>query len=217
MIRAVIWDFDGTLVDSPPLVAAATNAALSEAGFAVVADLAAIRAGMALPTVPRMALHAGLPAEDPRAKSLADAFYRHAARLVPEYARPLPEVPETVRTLQARGIPQAIVSNNQGSLIRATLAAWGLRTCFASVLGDGDLPAPKPDPRGCWMAAAACAAAPADCAYIGDSLIDRDTALAAGMLPIAVAWGTTEPARLVGFARVVQQAHEILDLLDAMR
>lgn len=212
MIRAVLWDFDGTLVDSPPAVLAATDAALVELGFAPVADLDAIRAGMRLPTAPRLAHHAGIAADDPRAEPLAAAFYRHARACFPRLARPVPGI---LAVLSALAVPQAVVSNNEGALIRATLRAWGVLDRFASVLGDGDLPAPKPDPRGAWMAAAACAVAPAACAYVGDSAVDAETAAAAGMRAIAVAWGTTPAAALAGFDAVVEHPAQLLALMGA--
>jgi phosphoglycolate phosphatase len=209
---AIIWDFDGTLVDSPVAVAAATNAALAAAGFPA-ADLAAVKAGMVLPTIPRMAHHAGLAADDPRAAELADAFYRHAARAFPGVAKPFPGVAEALRELHRRGVPQAVVTNNLGPMVRETLAANGLLACFASVLGDGDLPRLKPDPIGPRMAAAACGVDPAACAYVGDSAVDAATATGAGMLAVAVPWGTTPRAALTGFALVLDRPADILRLI----
>ena len=204
-IKAVIWDFDGTLVDSPVAVQAATNAALAEFGHAAV-TLDAVKAGMVKATIPRMAWHAGINEGDPQARLLNDAFYRHAVVLFPQTAKPFPGIVELVRRL---AVPQAVVTNNLGTMVRETLARIGLRDAMCSVLGDGDLPAAKPDPRGAWMAAAACGVAPADCAYIGDSAVDREVARAAGMMAIGVTWGTTPRERMQGFDLLVDTPGEI--------
>ena len=203
-LKAILWDFDGTLVDSPVAVQAATNAALAEFGF-LPATLEAVKAGMVKPTVPRMAWHAGVPESDGRA--LNDAFYRHAAVLFPRAAKPFPGIVELVRGLT---VPQAVVTNNLGTMVRETLAAIGLLDRMVTVLGDGDLPAAKPDPRGAWMAAAACGVDPADCAYIGDSAVDRDIARAAGMYAIGVTWGTTLRESMTGFDELADTPEAIL-------
>lgn len=213
MASAIIWDFDGTLVDSPAAVLAATNAALAGRGLPAT-DLERIKSGMVKATIPRMAWHAGISEGDALAAALADDFYRHAAAAFPAVARPFPGISEAVARFQARGLPQAVVTNNLGGMVRATLAACGLRTAMTAVLGDGDLPAAKPDPRGAWMAAAACAVAPQDCAYIGDSAVDRDIARAAGMRAIGVAWGTTPADRLTGFDAVLERPQDLVALWE---
>lgn len=210
-IRAIIWDFDGTLVDSPAGVMVATNAALAELGFPA-AGIEEVKAGMVLPTIPRMTRHAGIAVDDPRAQALNDRFYVHAREAFPLHARPFPAIPALIRDLAGRGVPMAVVTNNLGDIARSTLARAGLADCFASVLGDGDLPGHKPDPRGPWMAAAACAVEPAACAYVGDSDVDRRTAEAAGMVAVGVTWGTTPRERLVGFALLVDAPAELAGL-----
>jgi phosphoglycolate phosphatase len=188
---------------------AATNAALAELGFAP-ATLEQVKAGMVKATVPRMAMHAGIDPADARARALNDAFYRHAAVRFPEVARAFPGIPALLR---GHGLPQAVVTNNLGAMVRETLKRLGLADTMTAVLGDGDLPAAKPDPRGAWMAAAACAVAPADCAYVGDSAVDLETARAAGMTAIGVAWGTTPRERMLGFDLLADSADELAQLL----
>lgn len=201
----MIWDFDGTLVDSPLAVCAATNAALAGLGFPPV-TLEAVKAGMVLSTIPRMASHAGLADGDPRALTLGDDFYEQARREFPARAAVFPGMDGL---LHALAVPMAVVTNNHGEIARATLDRAGLSACFAAILGDGDTPSHKPDPHGAWMGAAACAVDPARCAYIGDSAVDRDTARAAGMIAIGVTWGTTARSGLTGFDLVVDTPAEL--------
>jgi phosphoglycolate phosphatase len=214
-LKAIIWDFDGTLVDSPVAVHAATNAALAEMDFPPV-TLDGVRAGMVLATVPRMAFHAGIDAGDTRAQLLNDHFYRHAAVLFPQQAHPFPGVDGMLAALAARGLSQAVVTNNLGGMVRETLRRTGLLPHLRTVLGDGDLPAAKPDPRGAWMAAAACAVAPAACAYIGDSAVDLATARAAGMRSIGVTWGTTARDAMQGFDHLVDRPQDMAALVAGL-
>jgi HAD superfamily hydrolase (TIGR01509 family) len=211
-LGAVVWDFDGTLVNSPLAVLAATNAALAGLGFAAI-SLETVKAGMVLATIPRMASHAGIAAEDPRAVVLSEDFYRHAQREFPLRAVVYPGIADLLRELAARGVPMALVTNNHGAIARATLARAGLADRFTAILGDGDTPSHKPDPRGAWMGAAACGVDPAACAYIGDSAVDRDTARAAGMAAIGVCWGTTPRAGLIGFDALADRPEELLRLI----
>ncbi len=192
-------------------VQAATNAALAEYGFAP-ASLDQIKAGMVRPTVPRMAGHAGIPPAE--AQALNDAFYRHASVLYPQTAKPFAGI---VGLLRGLALPQAVVTNNLGSMVRETLARLDLLDVMRTVLGDGDLPAAKPDPRGAWMAAAACGVDPADCAYVGDSAVDRDIARAAGMYAIGVTWGTTPREAMQGFDVLCDDPGAVLAVLERRR
>jgi phosphoglycolate phosphatase len=209
--EALIWDLDGTLVDSPRAVQSATNAALADVGFGPV-DLDAVQRGMVRPTIPRMCAHAGIPESDPRGQQLNDRFYMHVLLTFPGQARLFPGMLSVLETLYERGVPMGVVTNNLGRLARLTLAENGVAHLFAAILGDGDTPDHKPDPRGAWMAAAACGVDPARCSYIGDSAVDRDTAQAAGMRAVGVSWGTTPRAGLTGFALVCDHPSEILRL-----
>ena len=215
-IHGVLYDHDGTLVNSLPVVVAATNRALREHGHAEDAG-AAIIAAMVLPTAPRMGHHSGVT-DGAGQSRLAHAFYRIARELA-GLASLYPGVPELLAAAAVRGLPQGVVSNNDGAFVRAVLTGFGLDHHFAAVIGELDMPAPKPDPRGLLLAAERMGRQPGDCIYVGDSGSDATAAHAAGMRSVGVTWGIHTPAQVrgMGFDWVVERPGEIEGLLGDPR
>lgn len=205
---AVLYDHDGTIVDSLAVVVAATNAVLVAEGFAPAPPEAVI-AGMVLPTGPRMGSHTG--ERDPgRQQQLAQAFYAAAHRL-PHLAKPYPGIAALLAALHTAGIGQGVISNNQGRFIRVVTATLGLDPWLAVQIGEEDMPAPKPDPRGLLLAATRLGCDPARCWFVGDAGPDARAARAAGMRAIGVTWGTHPRSELatLGFDQLVDHPDEI--------
>jgi phosphoglycolate phosphatase len=211
-IRAVLWDHDGTVVDSIPIVVAASNEVLRARGLPEIpAD--EVRRGMALPTTPRMGSHART--DDPALRAqLAAEFYVAANRLGPDLARAYPGVGEAVAAL-ARDYPQGLISNNSGTLVRRILATLGLAPHFRLAWGEEDVPAPKPDPRGIALAARELGAAPGECVYVSDGITDVRAARGAGMPIIGVTWGIhpREEMEAAGFDDLVETPEQLLETL----
>ena len=211
-IQAVIYDHDGTLVDSLAVVVEATNAALRERGLPERPALEVVK-GMAHPTIPRMALHSGVA--DPAIQAaLAREFYVHMHR-VPHLCRAYDGVPELIAAVAARGLPQGMVSNNSGRFITAAMTHLGLAGHFAALLGEDDVPSPKPDHRGALLAAERCGVDPRACLFVGDSPADRDAARGAGMRAVGVTWGIHDRSEMLamGFDVLIDHPRQVLDLL----
>lgn len=211
-VAAVIYDHDGTLVDSLAVVVEATNTALRDRGFGE-RPAAEIIKGMAYPTIPRMGLHAQVT--DPAVLAqLAHEFYVVMHRL-PHLVRAYDGVPEVIAAIAARGVPQGMVSNNSGAFIRLAMGHLGLADSFTAMLGEDDCPAPKPDHRGALLAAARCGVAPEACLFIGDSPADCDAAHGAGMRAVGVTWGIHDAAEMsgMGFDVLIDHPRELLRLL----
>ncbi len=214
MIRAILYDHDGTLVDSIPAVVAATNAALEQHGYAVASREQVMR-GMVLPTAPRMGHHAGC--QDPaRTHRMAQDFYRVFFARAPELCRAYPGVAELLQRGRAAGLKQAVVSNNQGACIRMVMAKLGLAQSVDGIFGEEDLPATKPDPRAPLHAAQALGVRPAECLFVGDSGPDVQAARAAGMQALGVTWGIHPRAELegLGFSALVDSVPELWPLIQ---
>jgi 2-phosphoglycolate phosphatase len=213
-IAAVVFDHDGTLVDSLSAVAEATNRALVEHGFARVPDHEVVT-GMSLATNRRMGVHARVEDAAEQA-TLAATFYRHARELAPAKCTLYPGVSELVQTLAGHGLPLAVVSNNQGVVVRSVMQKLGLLRFFTTVLGEEDAAAPKPDPRGLLRAAASMRREPWWCVYVGDSHPDCQAAHAAGMRAIGVTWGIHPRQDMtdLGFDTLVDSAVELLELIE---
>jgi phosphoglycolate phosphatase-like HAD superfamily hydrolase len=211
---AVIFDHDGTLVDSLAVVVAATSAVLRRVGGPIPEPASIIQA-MVLPTAPRMGFHLGI-ADPGQQSQLADAYYAEALLQVTA-ARVYPGVPELCAAVAALGLPQAVVSNNEGVFVRRCMAHVGLMAWFrpSAVLGEEDMAAPKPHHAGPGAAARRLGVDGNGCAFVGDSPVDLGAARAAGMAAIGVTWGTHTRQELetYGFDALVDHPRELLTLL----
>jgi 2-phosphoglycolate phosphatase len=212
-ISGVLFDHDGTLVDSLAMVVEATNRVLADHGRPAVAAPVII-ADMVYPTSERMARHAQI--SDPALRRRLAADFVVAARSSsPALAHPYPGIADLLGALRARGVAMAVVSNNDGVFVRRVMAAHGLAHAFACVYGEEDMPAPKPDPRGLIQAAEVMARAAGECLFVGDSGGDAHAAHAAGMRAVGVTWGIHTRAQLeaMGFDWLIDSPGELLGLL----
>ncbi|MBA2479922.1 MAG: HAD family hydrolase [Planctomycetes bacterium] len=207
---AVIFDHDGTLVDSLAVVVAATNDVLRAHGVAELPPRTII-AGMVMPTAERMGLHAGVGAAAEQ-RVLACEYYLSAHRIGPGLARAYAGIPEAVGALRSHGLLQAVVSNNEGRFVRTVLTALDLSEHFACMYGEEDIPALKPDPSGPLAAARVMGVDPRRCVYVGDSGGDALAGRAAGMRTIGVTWGILARAEMegLGFDALVDRPQDLI-------
>lgn len=211
----ILFDHDGTLVDSLDLVEVATNAVLAAYGRGPE-PRERIIAGMVLPTGPRIARLLGIDDADRHGEFLA-AFAAESRASGVRHVHVYPGIRALLDGLRARGVRLGVVSNNEGGLVRTQLAALGLADYFPVILGEGDLLALKPAPDGLHQACAGLGLPAGGCRYIGDSPTDAAAARAAGIAAVGVAWGTHRRADLVGagFESVIDRAEELPSMLSA--
>ncbi len=215
MTRAVVFDLDGTLVDSLADIARAGNAVLRRHGFPEHSEPAYRRfVGDGMEALVRRIVPAG-SSEDEVGRVLADLRAEYARRSL-ETTRPYQGVPELLDGLVARGAPFSIVTNKPHEpaveMVRALLGRWR----FSAVIGAApDLPR-KPHPAGALRAAAQMGVEPGACLYVGDTATDVATARAAGMVPVGVLWGFRDDAELreAGALHLLRRPGELLELLD---
>ena len=215
-IRGLIYDHDGTLIDSIDLVVQATNAALASQGFPTATRETVMR-GMVLPTLERMGYHVGSSDSALEAR-IAERYYDEAWRIGAAAARPYPGVGRLLEEMHARGLKQAMLSNNQGRFIREILGAHRLDTWLDPILGEEDVPAPKPAGEGILAIARLWALRPAEVLLVGDSHADAGAAQAAGSPSVGVTWGTHSRADLasVGFDQLIDRPEELSAALDRL-
>jgi phosphoglycolate phosphatase len=215
-VRGLIYDHDGTLIDSIDLVVEATNAALEDAGFAR-ATREGIMRGMIYPTVERMGYHSGSD-DDSLNSEIARRYYAEAWRIGASAARPYPGVRELLEAVHRMGLPQAMLSNNRGDFIRQIMTAHGLAQFVDPILGEEDVTEPKPSGAGIREIARRWGFSQREVLLIGDSTADAGAARAAGCPSVGVTWGTHSRPDLAdaGFDRLIDRPDELPLLLASL-
>lgn len=180
-MRSIVFDLDGTLVDSAPDLHAAVNLMLQEEALAPL-DLARVRSfignGVAVLVQRAMAAH-GEVVEGTRLADLEARFMAHYSRASSDLTRLFDGAGEAVKALSEQGYRLAICTNKPVAPTHQILQAFGLSPYFDVVIGGDSLPVRKPDPAPLRQAVADLGAFPA--LYVGDSEVDAETAVAAGV------------------------------------
>jgi phosphoglycolate phosphatase len=196
----VIFDLDGTLVDSAPDIASATNDTLAEYGAAPLALAMITRMiGDGSPKLMERALAASgltldLPAVMPR---FMEHYNAHATKLV----KPYPGVVETLGQLDAGGYRLGVCTNKPSAATRLVLEACGLARHFPVMIGGDSLPQRKPQPEPLLAAITGLGGTADQAVMVGDSSTDLACAIAAGVpaLILPSGYGQEEVARTPGF------------------
>jgi 2-phosphoglycolate phosphatase len=211
MIRAALFDFDGTLVDSFAAITASTNH---------------VRRLHGLPPLPEAEVrtHVGLGLERLMADLVPDAATDRAVALYREHHRSvalsgtrlMPGVAETIPELARRGLRMAVCSNKRVEFTRMLTDALGLGSHFEAVLGPDDVGGrPKPDPAMLIEGLRRLGVSPAEAVYVGDMAVDVHAARAAGMAVWLVPGGASgqESATAAGPDRVLSNFEELMKVL----
>jgi phosphoglycolate phosphatase len=185
-VRALLFDFDGTLADTAADLCAAVNALRAERGLAAL-PVAAARPYASSGARGLLRVAFGLTPEHPEYDAMRDAFLRHYADCLSAQTVLFPGIAELLEDLSARGIGWGIVTNKATRFTEQIVAALGLSPGCV-VCGD-TTPHAKPHPAPLLHAAQVLSLAPSSCWYVGDDLRDVQAAQAAGMRSIAVAYG----------------------------
>jgi phosphoglycolate phosphatase len=219
MALALIFDLDGTLVDTAPDLLGATNAVLEAAGRAPM-DTAALRhmVGFGARSLISQAMAAtGAPAPDNQMDRLTGIFIDHYRDHIADFSRPFPGVEETLQRLRARGDRLGILTNKPAELTGPLLEKLGLADYFGAVYGAGRKSYTKPDPRIFHDVVADLFAEEGGGGkgvMIGDSITDLSTARAAGAPCILMSYGYTPvPARELGGDRVLDDFTQLPEAL----
>lgn len=213
-IRAVLFDLDGTLVDSAEDLRRALNAVLAERGLRSL-GLAEVK-GMIGDGAAKL-VERGLAATGGDLAGHGEALRRFLAIYeanAAEATRPYPGVAETLAALKARGLPLAVVTNKPAAATAAVLEALGLAPFFQAVVGGDTLLERKPHPAPLLHALAALGVSPGEALMVGDNHHDVKAARAAGAAAIAVTYGYSHvPHAELGADHLIDSLTELLPLL----
>lgn len=186
-VRAVLFDLDGTLLDTAPDMVGAMNALRAEEGLPPI-DFATARAQVSHGSNGLMRI--GFPhAQGERLEGLRERFLNlYRARLIDETGF-FPGGEAMLEHIEGAAMPWGVVTNKPGWLAGPLLAGLGLDRRAGCLVSGDTLPVRKPHPEPLLYAAGALGVAPAECAYVGDALRDIEAARAAGMRALAASFG----------------------------
>lgn len=211
---AVIFDLDGTLVDTVPDLGAAVNRLLAEYGRPARTEeqiRAMIGDGAAKLVERAFVATGGWPAEPTLVVKRFLAIYEGA---IAERSRVFDGVVPVLERLKAAGVALGVCTNKPDRATDELLATLDLKRHFAAVSG-GDVPARKPDARHLLGVVEALGATPQTSLMIGDSANDVASARAAGVPVVVVSFGyTVTPPRALGADAVIDRFEELLGLLE---
>jgi phosphoglycolate phosphatase len=208
MSRLVLWDLDGTLVDSRRDLAVSVNHALRTVGLperGLDEVVGFVGEGAA-----RLVSRAVDPHQDRFEPALA-AWHAHYSEHLLDHTVLYPGLAEALAAAQA---PMAVITNKPGAMARRILDGLGVGARFAAVVGGDEAPR-KPDPAGTLAVMQRLGAAPAETVLVGDSVVDLQTAANAGIGFVAVAWGlvSEQALRAAGATRFAHTAADLLPWL----
>jgi pyrophosphatase PpaX len=188
--RAVLFDLDGTLLDSAELIIAAFQETCRHLLGRDV-DRDAILREWARPIRDRFRALAPECAE-----TLSQDYLRRYLALHDRYARLFPGVAETLDTLHARGYAMAIVTSKRRATTQAALDAFHLDRWCGVVIADEDVARHKPDPEPVLSACARLGVPPRDAIMVGDTPFDIGSGRRAGASTAGAFWGTVDAEAL---------------------
>ncbi len=217
-IKAVIFDLDGTLLDSIEDITSASNRVYEPLGLGTFSndEMKTLVGDGAEELIRRIFAWRGrpAPAEAVVAQILRD-YRREYQACWREHSRPYDGVLELLAELARRGVKTAVLSNK--ALLFTAVMTEELLAAHRFDIIRGALPGVplKPDPAPALAIAADLGVSPGDCAFVGDTNVDMATARAAGMLAVGALWGfrTADELRRNGADTMIAAPADLLRLV----
>jgi phosphoglycolate phosphatase len=215
--EAVLFDLDGTLINTVDDIGDAANRVLSNRGFPIhpistyyqfIGEGVKVLFTRALPQEKRN--------EDLINTCLKEFVedYRHNYNVK---SKPYDGIPEMLNALNVRGLKLAILSNKPDPLTKDCVTSLLSNWDFDVVFGQRDSVPRKPNPQAALEIAEKLSISPSDFLYLGDTAIDMKTAVSAGMFPIGAAWGFRSVKELNenGARVIIDKPIQLLDFIKA--
>ena len=215
-LRAVIFDLDGTLVDSLGDIADAMNHALAHHGLPTHPEADYLRfVGEGVKELVRRAVPSGREAlYEPVLATYREHYDAHLF----DRTRPYPGIPGVLTALSDAGVRMAVLSNKSDGFVKRLAAKLLPGVRFSAVYGERPGVPRKPDPTAALALAAELEVPPGACGFVGDTAVDMDTARAAGMYGVGVTWGFRgHELQAHGARAVATTADELLAALHNAR
>ncbi len=214
--KAIVFDLDGTLLDTLYDLGDSVNRVLSANGF-LTHDIGAFRSFVGDGAT--MLITRALPENKRTAKIIGrctEAFMRDYHKNWNKKSKTYEGIPELLDSLGPRGIKLAILSNKPHFLTEKCVEGFFSKWRFREIIGQRGCAPRKPDPAAAIEIAGKLDLRSSDFLFVGDSSIDMKTAIAAGMFPVGVRWGfrPAEELKAAGAGVIVDRPMDIIHLLD---
>lgn len=212
-IKAVIFDFDYTLADSSKGIIECINYALKELGINPVTDEVACKTiGFSLGDT--FVELTGINSSELK-EAFIELFVKRADEIMVKMTSLFENVPNSISSLRKKGLKLGIVSTKFRSRIEAILEEYGMAELFDIIIGGEDVLSHKPDPEGLNMAIEKLELHPSDVLYVGDSIVDAETAWRAGTSFAAVLSGVTKREAFLKYCdcRIYEKLEDSLEFI----
>ena len=214
--KAILFDLDGTLLNTLEDLADAVNRVLKRRGFPphpleayryFVGDGSLLLVKRALPEGKR---------NDAEVASCLEAFLWEYRQNWMVKTRPYDGVPAMLDALTKRGLKMAILSNKKNEFTKETVRMFLSKWTFDAVVGQREKVPTKPDPTAALEIVKQLAIVPEEFVYLGDSAVDMKTAVAVGMFAVGALWGFRSKEELLdgGAKALVGQPVDLLEILE---
>jgi phosphoglycolate phosphatase len=214
--QAIVFDLDGTLLDTLDDIADTSNRVLAAHGLpSIPRDDYRGFVGEGLGRLFERVLPAAIRTER-QMRECIEHFREEYGRRWNDRTHPYEGVAEMLRDVAGRQIRMAVLSNKPHEFTLRCVRAHFDDGCFDAVLGQSEEVPAKPDPTGAQRIVAQFRIPPERFLYLGDTGTDMQTAVAAGFYPVGVLWGYRERTELIdnGAAAVIAHPSELIEILD---
>ena len=191
-LKAVLFDLDGTLIDTADEFIVVVQALRAEHGMDAM-DPARIRRSVSNGARALVALGLGISEQQPEFETKRLRLLELYSEVLGSVAKPYPGIPPLLAELEARGIGWGIATNKPRAYAAPLMDALGLEPPCGSLVCPDDVKERKPHPESLYLNCRELDCAPHEAIYIGDHLRDIEAGRRAGMATVAAAYGYIEP------------------------
>ncbi len=216
-VRAVLFDLDGTLIDSAPDLGAAADKMRVDRGLPSL-PLEGYRHMAGAGARGMLGIAFGMTPDHPEYDVMREEFFRNYERCMTERTRAFQGVGELIESLLGQGLAWGVVTNKSMRFTGPLVQAMPLFASAGAVVGGDTTPHPKPHPAPLLEAARRLSLNPQDCVYVGDDERDVAAGRAAGMATVAAGYGylgANAEARRWGADAHIASPLELLGLLQS--
>ncbi len=213
-LKAVLFDNDGTLVDTHDIILASFRYASREVLGRVFPD-SVYMAKVGQP----LAVQVDDLTDDPAQKERFLKVYRaHNATIHDDMIKAFPGLIELLGRFHDKGFSMGVVTSKMRNTAWGGLEVVGAAPYFECIVGSEDTEAHKPDPDPVLLGCEKLGVAPGECVYVGDAPFDIEAGLAAGCLAVGVTWGMfdEETLRRAGATRIAHTMGELAEAIESL-